>query len=234
MGGSAEGDVLKAQWYGRRQRTEGQRGAVLVEAGLVIPLLLFIVFGIIEYGGVLATKSSAANAVRSGGRMASVQGNNLLADQATLVRIEQDSQAVDDGEIEYIIIWHAAGPEDEVPAGCLTIADGLGTANATSQGVAGSCNIYAHPQAAGGAFDMASGEVAPGPEQFFGCTDASQSGSKLDCNWRAGTRDTQISPRGTTPRELPDYVGVYILIEHNYLTGLLGDSSARRTPLAFG
>lgn len=217
--------MLKAQEHQRRRRADGQRGAVLVEAGLIIPLLMFIVFGIIEFGGALATKSSAANSVRAGGRMGSVQGNNLMADGATLERMELESRGVGDEEIQYIIIWHADGPDDEVPAGCLTVANGLGAANTRTEGVAGVCNVYARPQAPGGAFDMATGVVGTGPEQFFGCTDAStQSASKLDCNWRPGTRDTQISPRGVSPRELPDYIGVYIRIEHEYLTGLLGDT----------
>lgn len=217
--------MLKTQRYRRRRQTEGQRGAVLVETALVFPLLMFLVFGIIELGSLLSTYSASANVVRAGGRMASVQGSNASADQATIARIAQEATAISDGEIRYIIIWEASGPEADVPAGCLSAADGLGAANTSSAGVGGVCNIYAYPQASGGAFDMATGEASnPDPMFYFGCTSASEAGSKLDCNWQPQTRQTVISPRTATTRVVPDYVGIYIRVEYNYLTGLLGST----------
>jgi TadE-like protein len=201
----------------------------MVEAGLILPLLMFLVFGIIEIGGLLSTYSATANAVRAGGRMASVQGSDSTADQATLERIAQEGTAIRNGEIRYIIVWHAAGPTSTVPSECVGTADALGAANSTSQGRSvsgpGDCNIYAYPQADGGAFDMALGQATnPDPAFYFGCSGAGdpEAAHKVDCNWPGLVRETVISPRGVTPRVEPDYVGIYVRVEYQYLTGLLG------------
>ena len=90
------------------------------------------------------------------------------------------------------------------------------------------CNIYHRPQADDGAFDQATGQ-APQPASFyFGCTNSSQAGTKVDCNWMARDRKTTVTPRGQTPpagqSPSPDYVGIYIRAEHSYITGVLGDS----------
>ena len=219
--------MLKTQWYGRRRRSHGQRGAAMVEAGLIFPVLMLLVFGIIEVGGLLSTYSAAANAVRAGGRMASVQGNDSRADQATLERIATESTAIRNGEIQFVIIWEAAGPDSTVPAACLSIAEGLGAPNSSSQGVAGSCNIYARPQASGGAFQLATdGSGGNDPEDYFGCTgSAPGDGARLDCRWPPQDREVIISPRilpsGATRLE-PDYVGVYMRVLYRYTTGILG------------
>ncbi len=60
------------------------RGAVIVEAAFILPILFLLIFGMIEIGGALKSYSSAANAVRAGGRMASVAGNDAMADQLIL------------------------------------------------------------------------------------------------------------------------------------------------------
>jgi hypothetical protein len=202
----------------------------MVEAGLIFPLLMFLIFGVIEVGHLMSTYSSAANAVRAGGRMAAVEGSNSTADQATLLRMAEESTAIREGEIRYIIIWEAVGadlssgsPNDVRLDSCIAIADGLGTANTQSQGVSGLCNIYAYPAASGAAFDMAGGEATnPDPMHYFGCNSASEASTKLDCNWRPQERQTVISPRTAAVRVLPDYVGIYIRVEYRYLTGLLG------------
>jgi len=49
-----------------------ERGAAAVEFALVLPILIVIVFGIINFGIVLAQKASLAGAVRTGARYGSV------------------------------------------------------------------------------------------------------------------------------------------------------------------
>jgi Flp pilus assembly protein TadG len=49
-----------------------ERGAAAVEFALVLPILIVIVFGIINFGIVLAQKASIAGAVRTGARYGSV------------------------------------------------------------------------------------------------------------------------------------------------------------------
>ena len=219
----------------RRRRARDDRGAVLVEAAIVLPILFMIVFGILEIGSALKSYSGAANAVRAGGRMASVAGNDANADQAILERMAQEATGIPDGEIEYIVIWHASATGETPPAACRPSA--LGTPNTTSSGVSdggtdalGACNVYHRPAAPGGAFDMASGKLANPPDYYFGCSGPFDPlwSNKVDCLWPAKNRQTTITPRGTAPPAgetgLPDYVGVYIRAQHDYVTGVLGDS----------
>lgn len=55
-----------------RRRTRGERGAVAVEAALVTPLLFFFVLGIIEMSLLMRDTVATTSAVRVGGRVASV------------------------------------------------------------------------------------------------------------------------------------------------------------------
>ena len=50
----------------------GQRGAAAVEFALVVPILLVIVFGIINFGFVMTQKAALSNAVRAGARYGTV------------------------------------------------------------------------------------------------------------------------------------------------------------------
>jgi Flp pilus assembly protein TadG len=49
-----------------------QRGQVLIEAALVIPLLLLVVFGIVDFARAMYTKNTLTNAARAGARTASI------------------------------------------------------------------------------------------------------------------------------------------------------------------
>lgn len=203
-------------------RRRGDRGSVVVEAAIVLPLLFSLVFGVLEVGGALKTYSGASNTIRAGGRAGSVAGNDAMADQYMLERMAQESAGINAGEIEMIIIWHAAGPGESVPAACVSAAGSATTPNTTSVGQTGTkaCNVYIRPAAPGGAFAMATGDAAQPATFYFGCTGASDP-NKVDCNWSPRDRKVQISPRGS-PVLKPDYLGVYIRAKHSYITGVLG------------
>lgn len=222
VGGSSRRSPARSQGH-------GERGAVSVEAALILPILFLIIFGTIEIGGAVKAYSSVANGVRAGGRMASVAGNDAMADQMILERLAQESAGIGKGEIEYVVIWHATGPGSSVPGPCLRP---LPTApNASSEGRAvsgapGSCNIYFLPQAPGGAFDMARGLAAHPASYYFGCSGASDplAGQKLDCFWPGKDRRITSTPRGVVPVQTPDFAGVYLRASHPYYTGILGST----------
>jgi Flp pilus assembly protein TadG len=69
--GSKERFVLR-----RRRRTPFERGAVLVETAIVLPVLLLVVLGIIEYSSAYHDSSVTADSARAGGRVASAQALN--------------------------------------------------------------------------------------------------------------------------------------------------------------
>ncbi len=57
----------------RGHRTERARGAAVVEFAVVLPLLLTILFGIIEYGWVFMVRQALQTAAREGTRIAILQ-----------------------------------------------------------------------------------------------------------------------------------------------------------------
>lgn len=208
------------------RRARGDRGAVLVEAGLALPVFFLLVFGIMEAGHALKSYSAVANAARGGGRAASVAGAEGLADQEVLLQIQREAAGTLRGEIQYVIIWKATPPTYGAPLvmsppqACINVAESLTEPNLGPRGVSGVCNIYAHPDAPNGAFALAADEA--NLSQHFDC-DLSNP-IQLDCSWPPRSREVRISPRGEFPRYDPDHVGVYLKAKHRYLTGVMGST----------
>lgn len=59
----------------RRRRERSERGAVVVEAALVTPLLMLLIFGIIEMALLMKDDVALTSAVRNGGRIASANAD---------------------------------------------------------------------------------------------------------------------------------------------------------------
>lgn len=56
----------------RRWRTRGERGQSLVEFAMVLPLLLLVLFAIIDFGRIYQGHVTLTNAVREGARLGAV------------------------------------------------------------------------------------------------------------------------------------------------------------------
>lgn len=65
---------MTGTWHARRDRGRDDTGAQLVEFALIVPVLLLIVVGIINFGVLFGQKLSLNQAVREGARMAVVPG----------------------------------------------------------------------------------------------------------------------------------------------------------------
>jgi hypothetical protein len=112
---------------GQRLGDTDQRGAALVEAAIITPLLLLLIFGVIEFGFLFKDSLTLANATRSGARVGSSSANDPLADYNILKAIEPSQSFAD---IQDVVVYKADGPDGTVPPGCL------------SSGVSGLCNHY--------------------------------------------------------------------------------------------
>lgn len=66
-------------------RLHGDSGASAVEFALVVPLLVVLVFGLIDFGVIFAQQLSLNNAVRQGARAAVVAGNTAQQTCAQVV-----------------------------------------------------------------------------------------------------------------------------------------------------
>ncbi len=65
---------------GRRQdgRARNERGTAVVEFAIVAPLLLMLVFGIIDFGRLIETKTVLADAAREGARSGSISHSEAV------------------------------------------------------------------------------------------------------------------------------------------------------------
>jgi len=98
-------------------RHEGEKGAALVEFAIVVPLLMVILFGIIEFSIVLYDKAMLTNASREGARAGVVFQRQSLDDINQVVR---------DYAENYLINFHDASALSVVtiPADPSTVAAG--------------------------------------------------------------------------------------------------------------
>ena len=70
--------MKRAMWNKRRGPTRGRwrRAAAAVEMAVVTPLLLAVLFGIIEFGWLFTVQHTLVNAAREGARTGVLQGAN--------------------------------------------------------------------------------------------------------------------------------------------------------------
>lgn len=67
----------------RLRRASGQRGAVVVEAAFILPIMILLMMGIIEFGLLLSAKNVVTNAAGTAARVASaLPRNNSFATEA--------------------------------------------------------------------------------------------------------------------------------------------------------
>lgn len=114
----------------RQRRRNGERGAVLVETVLATPIFLLVVFAIIEYGLVFRDYTTVNAATTDAARAISIAGDAIDADHRTLVVFADSATALPGSVVQSIIVFDAAGPDDDVPPACL------------SGPVSGVCNVY--------------------------------------------------------------------------------------------
>lgn len=185
-------------------------------------------------GSLLRTYSTAANAARAAGRAASIAGADPMADRMVLSRLQREAAGGFKGQIRFVVIWHAAGPGQGPPAGCIPTS--MAAPNTSTVGVSdggvdavGACNVYIRPEAPGGAFERVA--AAPsGPNPAFGCQGPGdpQAGSKLDCAWPGKNRRAVTSPRSAATPVPTDLIGVHVEFEHRFHTALVSPSRTVR------
>ena len=187
-----------------RPRATGEDGAVLVESALAFPVLFFLLFGIIELGLFFSTYLTVGNAVGAAGREAAIFGNQSGADANILQAVRSETGGIPSSRITRVVVFRASGPTDSIDnyTACKTGA-GQNVGSYASPGV-GSCNVYTGSQLTGT------------PATDFDCnTDPTPHYSQNFC---PNARKTAL----TGTNSPPDYVGIYIVADHAFYTGLFG------------
>lgn len=174
------------------KRRERERGATLVEAALVTPLLFMLVFGIIEFGTAWFHRSAVEDMSVVGARTGSVAGNDAVADYQILQAVRHATANSD--SVAAVVVYRASAPGDPLPDACRT-------ASVVNTATVRGCNRYV-------AADLTLGA------DRFGCTGT----APRDAAWCPSTRRTALQGSNGPP----DYLGVYVEARHQSATGLLG------------
>lgn len=93
----------------RRRDNELERGAVLIEAAIVMPLILLIVFGILEFGLAFRNTLSVSESTRAGARVAVAQPrvDGYEANAAAAVSGSLATSGIPADQIEELVIYKA-------------------------------------------------------------------------------------------------------------------------------
>ena len=106
--------MKKRRWFSLRRRADSERGASLVEAALVVPLLVLLAFGAAEFGFVFLDFLNVSSAAREGARVGSAVGSGSNADTLMLGAIAEATADLDNSIIEAIWIFEAKANGDPV------------------------------------------------------------------------------------------------------------------------
>lgn len=196
------------------RRGRGDDGAVMVEFALMAPLLVLLALGIAEFGFVWRDSVTIVTASRSAARAASNTtggaGNKPQADWIALGQFTAALQGIELDEINRLIIYNATGSN---PATVLNACKTHNLGGAEFGGRSGECNIYT------GDF-LANTFDATDDSNFVG-------GTNWDSAWEPASRDA------TQAGSNMDYLGIWVEIDQNTLSGIFGDTWTHRDDVIF-
>ncbi len=183
---------MRAPKLRRRPRQERERGAILVEFVIVIPLFMVIVLGIFEIGKAWESNQTVVQAARSGARTVTQLGQHSQADHQAVQAI-MATFGNDQGDVQRIVIFEADANGD-APSGCLS-----GSAPSGAE-----CNVYGPAEFADIGDDSEWADT-----DDWGCA----TGDHSD-NWCPSDRNNQ--------QRTAEYVGVRVEFVEQYQTGFFG------------
>ena len=101
----------KTSWW---RKAKSDRGASLVEAAVVAPLLILLAFGAAEFGFMFLDYLNVSSAAREGARVGSAVGDAVDADTLILGAIAEATADLDNSTIEAIWIFEAKADGEPV------------------------------------------------------------------------------------------------------------------------
>src|SRR5689334_8295694 len=107
---------IRALQHTTRRRVHGDGGAVMVEAAFMLPIFFLFIFAIIEFGFFFRDRMSVGNAANDGARQAASSGTDAFADYNMLQTMAPALNALDAGQLNYVVIYKAANRTTSVPA----------------------------------------------------------------------------------------------------------------------
>lgn len=192
------------------RRWRHERGAVLVEAAIAIPILLLLILGSVEAGTAWNAKSSTTSGLRSGLLRAATLGDEPETDLRVLQSIVGEVGADNVNRLEWVMIYDASANGGNQQA-TISACQGNGTPGecvfyptAVLETISTTDNSFAFHQAN---FDQGSGVLNAAP--FYTCS------TGLDSQWCAASRPFQADGSRADVQ-----IGVALRYQHEWFTGI--------------
>lgn len=152
----------------RLRRARSPRGAVLVEAALILPLLVFLFAGIIEYGVAWRSSNTVATAVGAASQSSARNIGDRYTDINAIQQIRDTFSSSQLSNIRYVMIYRTADAGGAPPTACTTAANALANNATSSTGVQDNCNIYPGAALAGYTdTQFSASDCANEPDRWF-------------------------------------------------------------------
>jgi Flp pilus assembly protein TadG len=191
------------------RRCSGDSGTAIVEAAFISPLLFYLLFATIEMGLYFRAYLAVGATTVDGARTAAVLGTQADTDYQVLQAVKKATSVLPRSNINKLVVFNAtaAGTAQGVTPATASVPLNCSSMGSAGVSVADKCNVYT-PTANWG--------VNP-PSTSYNCVPYTGLVG-LSSGYCPTTRKTALS--GTNGP--PDYVGIYIELDHKYLTGLFG------------
>ena len=159
-----------------------RRGAVMVEFALIIPVIMTLLFGLIEFGFAFRDGLTVASAARAGARVGANLGDIPETDYNIVISIQAALAELPSGtRLIKVVVYKPTDGAGGIDPSCMT------GAAMTAGGVNNLCNVYDPLDISG---------ATPG---WFGCV-----GADRDKKWCPTTRGSRLSHRGLDRRVCRD------------------------------
>jgi len=151
---------------------DGERGAVLVEAALILPFLITFLAGIIDFGFMYRHYLTVASATRSATRAVARAGPQPTADWEALQALLSARSNLPTNSIQYAVVYKSPdGPSGKVPTACRTAS------------VVNVCNRYVNAGGVTNPFTMSSGTFTTTLSDAAWPARTRRAGTQGDADW---------------------------------------------------
>ena len=190
-----------------RRRLGGEDGVAIVEAAMISPILFLLLFGILEFSNLYFARETLANGSTAIARIAAIKGADFDADYAIVQAAKNSMGAIPSSKINRLVVWNASprsGCSGSYCQGAASVAPcKTGTSSSSLQ-----CNVYTPGTHWSSSLTAADFDCAPNPAPNYANA------------WCPTSRKTAL----TGSNGPPDYLGIYIEYQHDWVTGLFGNS----------
>jgi Flp pilus assembly protein TadG len=199
-----------------RNRVRGDDGSVFVESVMVVPILLALLCGVLDFGVGMRDRQLLQGAGRNATRVAAASANystSANADQMAMTTLWSGLQSLQNVQILRVVVFKAnpttwsSQASDALaspPAACLTTPTSGGGAGVRANGVF--CNIYS------------SAQVQNATTTWVSAGTACSTTTGYDQYWCPNGRLTALTANANRG---PDYLGLYVAVRYTTFTGFL-------------